>query len=63
MAGINQGDNRHFEGFDGQEKKMYLSSWYMQDYFGEKKLLLPAVVLCAAIIVTMISAVIGGVLA
>lgn len=38
MSGINEGDNRHFRDSFEQSKNMYLSNWYMVDYFGEKKI-------------------------
>ncbi|MBQ3426239.1 MAG: NADH-quinone oxidoreductase subunit L [Clostridia bacterium] len=55
MGGVNQGDDRHFEDSFGNPKNMYLSGWYLEDYFGEKKIWLPS----AAISVVMIVAFIG----
>jgi len=62
MGGINKGDNRHFEGALGEDKKMCLSSWYMQDIFGEKKLLPGGILVATALIVIVFALMIGGVL-
>lgn len=52
MGGVNTGDNRSFEGAIGGSKKMYLSSWYMEKYFGEKKLLPIGILIGQVIIIT-----------
>ncbi len=65
MAGINEGDNRHFRDSFGQSKNMYLSNWYMVDYFGEKKIWRPALVISIGVIVVCMGIVLtmsGGVL-
>lgn len=66
MAGINEGDNRHFRDSFENSKNMYLSNWYMTDLFGEKKIWMPSIILSSAIIVIYIGLVIttmgGGVL-
>ncbi len=62
MGGINTGDHIHFtDSFDNQ-KKLFLSNWYMTDIFGEKKLWLPAIFLSVACIVIFIVFAIGGVM-
>ncbi len=43
MSGINQGDNRMFTDSTGREKRVFLSNWYLGRYFGEQKLLKPAI--------------------
>jgi ech hydrogenase subunit A len=67
MGGVNTGDNRSFEGAIGGSKRMYLSSWYMQKYFGEKKLLPAGILIGQAIITTaliysIVFAALGGAL-
>lgn len=62
MSGVNYGDDRGFVNSFGKRDAMYLSNWYMNDLFGEKKLLLPSIALSAATIVTMISIMIGSVI-
>lgn len=60
MGGINEGDNKHFTGSIGGTKKMYLASWYMESYFGEKKLLPVGLLISLIIIVTIFALAIGG---
>ncbi|MGN0163020.1 MAG: NADH-quinone oxidoreductase subunit L [Candidatus Ornithomonoglobus sp.] len=51
MSGINEGDNRHFRDSFEQSKNMYLSNWYMVDYFGEKKIWKPASIISVGVII------------
>ncbi len=60
MSGINQGDNRHFTDSFNQPKLMFLSNWYMEDYFGEKKIWKLSVAIAAAIIVACMGLIIGS---
>lgn len=60
MSGINKGDNKNFEGFDTNNKKMYLSSWYMKDYFGMKRLFYPSVWASIAYIIIVSALAMGG---
>lgn len=62
MAGINEGDNKHFIGGKGESKKMYLSSWYMEKYFAEKKVLPLGICISLVLIVGVFSLAIGGAL-
>lgn len=62
MGGANWGDDRAFVNSFGEKERMYLANWYMEDYFGEKKLLKPAIVLSAAAIVILMIVVTGGAL-
>ena len=39
VAGVNAGDDRHYIDSFGKERALYMSNWYMEDFFGEKKLL------------------------
>ncbi|MCR5625328.1 MAG: NADH-quinone oxidoreductase subunit L [Lachnospiraceae bacterium] len=45
MNGINTGDNKHFTDSFGGEKELHVSNWYMDDYFGEKKIFTPSVII------------------
>lgn len=38
MAGENTGDNETFYGFAGEKQKVELSNWYLESYFGPKRL-------------------------
>lgn len=60
MGGSNVGDDREFIDSCGEKRKMYLANWYMEDYFGEKVLLRPSLILSTAVIVVMMILVIGG---
>lgn len=60
MGGANIGDDRHFTDSLGEDKEIYLANWYMEDYFGEKKLLMPSILLSAGVILVMMAIVIGG---
>lgn len=62
MNGINQGDNRFFVDSFGEDKHLYLSNWYMRFEFGMRRLMLPSVVLSAAVLVVCFCLVIGGAL-
>lgn len=60
MAGINEGDNRRFTGSFNEPKMMFLSNWYMVDYFGEKKIWKLSLAVTTAIIVVCIGLAIGN---
>jgi ech hydrogenase subunit A len=62
MAGANVGDDRKFVDSLGNTRDQYLANWYMEDYFGEKKLWKPSVILAAADVIVLLSIVIGGAL-
>jgi len=62
MGGANTGDDRHFVDSFGNNKEIYLANWYMEDYFGEKKLLLPSILIATAAILILMAIVIGGAL-
>lgn len=50
MSGINRGDNRYFTDSRGQDKRVFLSNWYLNRYFGEQRLLRPAIWLTGALV-------------
>ena len=62
MAGVNKGDDRSFEDSFGEQKKMYLANWYLEDYVGEKRLLKPAIICSGFFIAILIIVGVGGVL-
>ena len=60
VAGVNAGDDRHYIDSFGKERPLYMSNWYMTEYFGEDKLLAPCIVISAIIVIIMLIIVIGG---
>lgn len=62
MAGANAGDDRHFVDAFGGIRPSYLSNWYMNDMFGEKKILVPSLCVAAAFVVVLMILTIGGAL-
>jgi ech hydrogenase subunit A len=60
MGGGNYGNDRAFTDSFGEKKQMYLANWYMEDYFGEKKLLNPSLIFSSAAIVILMIIAIGG---
>lgn len=60
MGGANEGDDRYFVDSFGQRKAMYLSSWYMPEFFGERVLLKPVLGIAAATLVILLTIAIGG---
>ena len=55
MSGFNTGDDRSFYDSLGEEKGQYLSNWYMRDVFGEKKLLMPCLMVTTAFLLVMLT--------
>lgn len=62
MSGDNAGDDRSFTDSFGQSRPLYLANWYMEDYFGEKKILKPSMILATTALITLMIIVIGGAL-
>ena len=62
MGGANEGNDRSFVDSFGESKPMYLANWYMEDYFGEKKILRPSVILAATTLIILMIVAIGGAL-
>ncbi len=60
MNGANTGNDRQFTNSFGGSTSMYLASWYMEDYFGEKKILKPSIALAAAALIVLMIIAIGG---
>ncbi|MBO6242521.1 MAG: NADH-quinone oxidoreductase subunit L [Butyrivibrio sp.] len=60
VAGVNAGDDRHYIDSFGKERALYMSNWYMTDYFGEKKLLWPCIYVATVLVAVMLIIVVGG---
>lgn len=61
MSGFNTGDDRSFYDSKGEVREQYLSNWYMQDIFGEGKILRPCLMITSAFLIVMLAAcMIGG---
>jgi ech hydrogenase subunit A len=60
MAGENTGDNKTFYGAAGRTQKLELRNWYMEGYFGTKRLTLWGNVLTTAALVVGVILLIGG---
>lgn len=61
MAGVNTGDGMHFVDSLGNAKEMRLSAWYLEDWFGEDKVMKPSLLLAVVCIVVMFVLIVGGV--
>lgn len=62
MSGCNAGDDRHYIDSFGNVRPLYLSNWYMQEIFGEKKILVPSLAIAAAFLVILMIVTVGGAL-
>ncbi len=60
LGGINTGDNKTFEDSFHNNKKLYLSGWYMEGMFSGSKMWLPSSFVCAALILITIAMAVGG---
>lgn len=60
ISGYNYGDDLSFPDAFGNQKRMYLTNWYMNDIFGEKKLFTPSVVISSAGMIIIILFTVGG---
>ena len=60
MGGANAGDNKNFVDSSGEPRELQVSNWYMEEIFGEKKILLPAILAASALVVVMMTIIIGG---
>lgn len=65
LAGVNKGDDLNFEGSMGKTIPVSLKNWYMEDYFGEKKMNVIGVSVTSAVLIitfALVIVLIGGVL-
>ncbi len=60
MNGVNAGDNKNFIDSFGEEKPLYTANWYMMDYLSTGKLMIPSIILSAAVLIIMMCLIIGG---
>ena len=60
VAGVNAGDDRHYIDSFGKERALYMSNWYMEDFFGEKKILWPCIWIATVLVLVMLIVVVGG---
>ncbi|MGF7142471.1 ech hydrogenase subunit A [Anaerotaenia torta] len=60
MAGENVGDNQRFHASAGVTRKVELRNWYMEKYFGVKRLTLWSNLLCIGLLCAGIILLIGG---
>lgn len=63
MAGVNAGDGQYFIDSMGQKRELQLSAWYMEGWFGEKKLMGISLAIATLAIVMMMALILGGVFA
>ena len=61
MNGVNSGDNRKFVDSFGEEKTLWMSNFYFYKLIGQRKLMAPSQFFTAAVLVVMLSLIIGGV--
>ncbi|MBR0597604.1 NADH-quinone oxidoreductase subunit L [Sinanaerobacter chloroacetimidivorans] len=62
MAGANMGDDLTFKGSMDKDISVSLKNWYMEGYFGEKKMNVIGVITTVVVIITAFSILLGGVL-
>jgi ech hydrogenase subunit A len=62
MAGANAGDDLSFNGSMGQTVSVSLKNWYMESYFGEKKINIIGNISTVVIIIGIFAILLGGVL-
>jgi ech hydrogenase subunit A len=60
MGGDNAGDNKNFIDAFGEEKRLRVSNWYMENWFGEEKIFTPAVLISTLVIVVLLCIIVGG---
>ncbi len=60
MSGINEGNNEQFTDSFGDPKDLQLSNWYFKDYIGQRKLMMPCSIGATAVLIVMLSMIIGG---
>ena len=62
MAGVNLGDNLTYRGSMQKEVPITLKNWYMEDYFGEKKMNIIGNIATVVVLVGTFALLLGGVL-
>ena len=59
MSGANEGDNTYFEDSFGEPKHLYLSNWYFKGNFGMRRLMVPAEIVSAGLLVVLLCLIVG----
>ena len=62
MNGVNFGDNRSFVDSFGERKTLWLSNHYYKDLVGKRKLMKPSQIFTMAVLIVMLTIIIGGAL-
>lgn len=62
MGGANAGDDESFVNASWETTELKVSNWYLEDWFGEKKLLKPAIWVGIIVILVCLGVVLGGAL-
>ncbi|MDD2189609.1 MAG: proton-conducting transporter membrane subunit [Eubacteriales bacterium] len=60
MSGANLGDDLTFRGSMQKDVAVSLKNWYMEEYFGEKKMNLIGIIAAAAVLVSTFALLLGG---
>lgn len=60
INGVNAGDQMNYIDSMGEKKRFFLANWYLENYFGEKKLYLISVVGATLLIVSLMVLAVGG---
>jgi ech hydrogenase subunit A len=60
MAGENTGDNESFRGAAGVTRKMELRNWYMEGYFGLKRMTLVSNIIVIGVLCIGVILLVGG---
>lgn len=61
LSGVNTGDNLNYRGAVDMEIPISVRNWYMEKWFGEKRMLLCGFTLCIACVLMAFSIICGGV--
>lgn len=61
MNGVNAGNNMKFIDSFGEERTLWMSNFYLHKWIGQRKLMAPGQFFAAAVLVVMLSMIIGGV--
>ena len=60
ISGVNAGDQMNYIDSMGEKRRFFLANWYMEDIFGEKKLLTPSIIISVIFIIAVMVISIGG---
>ena len=62
LAGVNEGDDRTYIGSMDKDVQFTLRNWYMDNWFGENKMMAAGYVSTLVVIFWIMAIVVGGVL-